>query len=359
MVGQLNSQVNASLCMLDYSNNLFASIVFWVSMGIEFSGVLHASYLLNMIVCSLAGKPVESKEPPKKAVAFAFFWLRVLMSVGLLCFAIAVTMVALFQGKTTVWEGIPPAAAVCIFLILLCVVGMLEAMQISFFALSKLRRSEHGTSIFAKKTSHILFDGDCRNLPGFMVGRQLFVVSCMFFVARVTSLDIAPGETNVFGVSDNVQKLFNTGLLGALITTIVGSIAWQLVASCFPVAFFSSPVTYVFLRIALLLEATGICQGAWVIADIHKAIAGFKRDEEYIGTAEERAGKNMGDDINVLEDHMGPGHMVKLPAFMDDAPADLQDLMKSDPNVAKYIASMKDNNGDTTSNGDNSTDIDV
>ena len=73
MVGQLNSQVNATLCMLDYSNNAFALIVFWVSMGIEFSGVLHASYLLNMIVCYLAGKPVESKEPPKNAVAFAFF----------------------------------------------------------------------------------------------------------------------------------------------------------------------------------------------------------------------------------------------------------------------------------------------
>lgn len=352
MVGQLNGQVNASLCMLDYINNFFMAAVFWVAMAIEFSGVLHASYLLNMIVCYIAGKPVESKEPPKNAVSLVFFWARIAMSVGLLCYAFAVTLTALFQGKTTVWESIPPAAAVVLFFILLCVVGMLEAMQIAFFAMTKLRRCEHGNNIFAKKTSHLLFSGDCRNLPGFMVGRQLFVVSCMFFVARVTSLDIQPGEPNMFGVPDGIQKLFNTGLLGALITTIVGSIVWQLVAACFPVAFMESPITYVFLRIALLLEATGICQGAWVIADVHKAIAGFQRDEVYIGTAEERAAKQFGDNPGALDGHVGPGHMVKLPAFMEEAPENLKDLMEADPKVAKFVSNISNmENGDTTTNG--------
>jgi Silicon transporter len=344
MVGQLNSQVNASLCMLDYINNFFASAVFWVCMGIEFTGLLHASYLLQIIVCYLAGKPVESKEPPRSGLMSIFFWVRVLFSVAAVIFSFAVTFSALFQGKTTVWDGIPPAAAMVIFIFLFCVVGMLEAMQVAFFAVSKICAADRGSNVFARKTAHLLFSGSAKNLPGFMVGRQLCVVSCMFFVARVTSVEIAPGETNIFGVSDGVQKLFDTGLLGALALTVVGSISWQLVASCFPIAFMCSPITYILLRICLLLEGTGLCQGAWVIADAHKAIAGFKRDEEYIGTAEERAGLSMQDDNTKLE--LGPGHIVKLPNFIDHAPPSLQALAESDPNVAKFVSGLTVANGD-------------
>merc|ERR1712127_1179184 len=227
----------------------------WVAMGIEFSGLLHTSCLIPLAA---------------------------------LGFCIAVTMVALFDNKTTMWEGVPPGIAVIIFFILMCVVGMLEGMQIAFFAVAKLQPSERGSSTFATKTCDLLFTGEGNNLPGFMIGRQLCVVSCMFFVARVTSVDVKGGE-NVFGVPDGVQQLFNTGLLGALMLTIIGSISWQLVASAFPIAFLSNPITYVLLRWCLFLESTGICQGAWVLADIHKKIAGFQRDEVYIGTAEERA----------------------------------------------------------------------
>merc|ERR1711976_1010014 len=133
------------------------------------------------------------------------------------------------------------------------------------------------------------------------IGRQLCVVSCMFFIARVTSLNIEPGMgENIFGVSDSIQKFFNLGFLGALITTIVASIAWQLVASAFPIAMLSNPFTYILLRICLFLEAIGICNGAYVIAWIHKKIPGFQRDEFYIGTAEERREKAMADDKSAL-----------------------------------------------------------
>jgi hypothetical protein len=60
-----------------------------------------------------------------------------------------------------------------------------------------------------------------------------------------------------------------------------------------------------------MLEATGLCQGAWVLAALHKSIAGFKRDEVYIGTAEERRAKKMGDDTGRVR--TGPGHALKLP----------------------------------------------
>merc|ERR1711862_689731 len=90
--------------------------------------------------------------------------------------------------------------------------------------------------------------------------------------------------------------------------------------------------------IALFLEGTGLCSGAWVLAGIHKKISGFQRDEVYIGTAEERAAKNMGDDENVL--HVGMGHAVKLPGFFDNAPKELQELMEKDASIHQYISSV-------------------
>jgi hypothetical protein len=127
MIGQLNSQVNASHCMLDYINNYFALFTIWVAMAIEFSGLLHASYVVHMIVSKLAGKPVESFEDPRTPQQEIFFWLRCLLSITILGFCVAVTVVALFDGQTTMWEGVPPAVAIIIFLVLMCVVGMLEA----------------------------------------------------------------------------------------------------------------------------------------------------------------------------------------------------------------------------------------
>merc|ERR1719384_1152745 len=190
--------------------------------------------------------------------------------------------------------------------------------------------------MWAKKTCNLLYSGTGNNLPGFMVGRQLCVVSCMLFIARVTSVKVKKdGSENIFGASQGWQELFNTGLLGAFITTIVASISWQLVASAFPIAFLSNPITYILLRWCLFLEATGICQGAWVIAAVHRKISGFQRDEVYIGTAEERAKQDMGDDA--AQPPLGAGHPVKLPNFKDGAPSALQKLVAQDSAVERYM----------------------
>mmetsp|Transcript_16774 Transcript_16774/g.24451 ORF Transcript_16774/g.24451 Transcript_16774/m.24451 type:complete len:494 (+) Transcript_16774:71-1552(+) len=338
MVGQLNSQVIASLCMLDYTNTYSALATLWVAMFIEWTGLLHSSYLISMLVSALAGKPVESKEPPRDLGGNITFWVKCLYSLALLVFCFAVTLVALFDGKTTMWEGVPPIVAVIIFFILMSVVGMLEGMQIAFFAVAKVEDSERGEAKFAKMTCDILFGGTGNNLPGFMIGRQLCVVSCMFFIARVTSVSIPDGENNIFGVSDGLQEFFNTGLLGAIITTIVGSITWQLVAAAFPLAFLANPLTYILLRICLFLEATGICSGAWVIAAVLKKLIGYQRDEIYIGTAEERAKMDMADNETLL--NLGTGHVLKLPGFYESAPEALRDLLIEDEGVADYVKSV-------------------
>ena len=177
-----------------------------------------------------------------------------------------------------------------------------------------------GTSFW----SELLFNNNAHGLAAFMVGRQLCVVSCMFFIARVTGIKLEEGEENIFGVSDGLQNFFNTGLLGALIVALIGSIPWRLLGSAFPMFFVNNPIVYVFLRICLFLEMTGICAGAFVLAAIHKKLAGFQRDEVYIGTAEERAKKGLADDE---DDNRSTGsHMYPPVMNMQNTPDDLDEL---------------------------------
>ena len=308
-IGQLASQVNASHCMLDFINNYFALFTLYIALAIEFSGLLHAVYVVQMFFRYVSGKEFKSNEENRSDFQDMFFYGRVYMSLTILGFSFAVTLKALFDGNTTMWESVPPAASVVLFFVLMAIVGMLEGMQIAFYAVAKLAKDEQDKHPVAMKTCDLLFKGEGRNLPGFMIGRQICVTMCFFFIARVTTInvDVDAGEDTIFGVSNGAQRFFNTGLLGALITTIVGSLSWQLVASTFPVAFLSNYCVYILLRFCLLLEATGVCSASWVLAWLEKRVWGFKVDEEYIGTPEERAERNQQDNEETLD--VNPGHL--------------------------------------------------
>ena len=159
------------------------------------------------------------------------------------------------------YPSVSEGASVFLFFFLMCIVGMLEGMQIAFFAVAKLPESERGTSLFGRKTCALLFKGNGQNLPGFMIGRQLTVVASFFIVASITSMNIQPGnpDGNIFGVSDGAQAFLNLGFHAAVITTILASITWQLAASAFPIAFLNNPVTYILLCFALFLDWIGLC----------------------------------------------------------------------------------------------------
>lgn len=335
MIGQLNTQVNASVCMIDFINNWFSWFTYWGCIFVEFTGFVHFSYAIAMLVGIMAGKPVESKDGPRSPLNALFFWLRVLFSFGLLGFSLVITLAALFEGKTTMWESVPAWLAVILFFTLMSVVGMLEGMQIAFFWVAKLTKEERGTNRWALSTCDILYERrGGLNLPGFMIGRQLCVVTCFFVVARVTTQNVEEDDDNVMGIPDGLQSFLNLGFQGALLTTILGSITWQLVAAVFPVAFLSNPVTYILLRICLFLEGTGICNGAWVLAGIFKQIFGYQKDEVYIGTADERKARGMKDDSKRVID------MPALSGF-GDVPKALRDLAESDPAVGEYLKKVQ------------------
>lgn len=287
MIGQLATQINAATCMLDFINTYFMLFTAYISLAIDFSGLLHSVYLVKIVFSKITGAPIESNEPPRTAVQNVFFWARVLMSCAILGFSLAVTLVALFDGKTGMWDGVSSYVSILIFFLLTIVVGMMEGMQIAFFATLNMPIEELENHKLAAKVCRLVFSGS--NLQAFLVGRQIFVASCMFVIARITSPKYEEGDKNIFDVSDQFQTFLNLGLTGAIITTILGSLAWRTIASSFPIAFLSNPLIYIIVRVCLCLEASGLCTAAWLLAWIQKKIMRYRLDKEYIGTPEDRA----------------------------------------------------------------------
>ena len=108
-------------------------------------------------------------------------------------------------------------------------------------------------------------------------------------------------------------------------------------------AFLSTPITYILLRICLFLESTGICTGAWVLASIHKKIAGFKVDEVYVGTAEERAAMQKADKDQVSSvGHMYPASMKQDKKMtMDEIMEAEHDLKEQQRLIQERLADLE------------------
>jgi len=281
MLGQLTSQVSAASCMLDFINNHFMLLTTYISLGIEMSGVLHAVYLVQYFFSAVTGIGIDSDEPPRSPTASLFFWFRVFASSALLVFAFVVTVSALFLGKTTMWGGVPPAVSIVLLIFLMCFVGMMEGLQIAVFAVLNIPGAEMENHKRAAQTCQLILEG--KNLQSFLIGRQMCVTISMFLVAHITSCEVESDEDTILGVSRSVQLVFNTGILGAIITTIVASLAWRIMASSFPIAFLSNPLIIYCIHLCLFLEALGVCSAAWFLSLVQKRVVGYQEDSLYIG----------------------------------------------------------------------------
>ena len=197
--------------MIDYIKNYFALLTLYTAIFIKFTGVMHSAYLIQYAMTA-SGKTILSNEKVMSGFTKAFFWARVLMSLTILGFCITVVMVALFNGQTMFsvkYPSINPPLAVVMFIFFMFIVGCLEGMQVAFFTVSKLHMDEHGTNWFGKKTSEILFGGNERNFPGFMIGRQLLVASCFFMVGQLQALISSPARGTTSSVSLTVHRSFS------------------------------------------------------------------------------------------------------------------------------------------------------
>jgi Silicon transporter len=113
----------------------------------------------------------------------------------------AVTLTALFNGQTKMYTDFPSAVSVILFFVLMGFVGMMEGIQISFFAVVNLTSEElKNDKIFAANCEIASVE---RIWEHFLIGRQICVTCCMFVVARITTLDVdaAAGDPTIVGVN--------------------------------------------------------------------------------------------------------------------------------------------------------------
>jgi hypothetical protein len=159
-------------------------------------------------------------------------------------------------------------------------------------------------------------------------------VSCLHVLSLLASLldvDVDAGEETL-GRLRRLAKVLQHRSLGAIITMSI-----YRMAACgvgLPIAFLSnlSP-TSSFASVSL--EATGICS-AWVLAWVNKTVAGYQRDEVYIGTAENALLRTT---LTMTNSYMGPGHPRKLPGFTGERPQLCSDEVRCiRPGVPRFYA---------------------
>ncbi len=279
VIGQLTSQVNAAVSLLDFINNYFMLFSTYLSLWIEFSGLLHSVYIVQIVFAYLSGTKIKSNEPERGFFGKLFFWFRVLVSTLILGFCLAIILQALFDGNSGMWKGVPSWASVIFFITLNCLTGLMDGMQIAAFALMNIPDDELRHHSVAYTNCKLMFTG--QNLQSFLIGRQIFVASLMFIVARIASIG-GPEDYRIFGAPTSLQSFYNTGILGSVVLTILGSLVWRIIASSYPLAFMSNPIVYLIIRVCLLMEGSGICSSSWGLARVHRYIAGFQRDEVYL-----------------------------------------------------------------------------
>jgi CBS domain containing-hemolysin-like protein len=195
-------------------------------------------------------------------------YVRFVFSAALLTFSAVVTCYAILEQKTAFWNSVPGWAALIIFVVALFFLAVMEGLQI---ALVELKRQEPESFRVshprAYRIGELASKGD--NVERFLLGRQVFVVCLVFFVAKLTTIHSTGGDF-LFPVHPVIQVIFlETGLLACVLVVIVSQLLPQIIASKYPVQFMQLEIVMKPALLACLaLEATGITHMCWVFATL-------------------------------------------------------------------------------------------
>ena len=325
VLGQLALQINAANCMLDYMNGYAMLVSTYLALAVEGSGICHVVYLVQRIVQAIhryknkraaaaaareavgldkrestaspssvdlgaitvdaAATITTTTKPQRSKTALSWtniaFWFRILLSTSLLCFALVTVFVATFHGDTKMVSGVPGWASLLLFVFLILLVGMFDALQIALMAVVHIPQDQLEHCPTALANTKYVIQGN--RLQSFLLGRQIGQTVVQFWLARLTTLNIPlEDDRNIWGVPDMVQKLFNGGLLGAIIATVLASLIWRVLASEFPLAFLNLPIAKPIIWLCLEAEHTGVINIAWSLAALHRRVTGLRPDQEYL-----------------------------------------------------------------------------
>lgn len=255
----------------------------------EFTGLMHFVYLIQKALVEYKGTPEAKKKQVENQGNPIAFWGRVLISTVVLALSLATVIESLFNGDTnfaSLLPGMPDWSGFIFFIVLLCVVCSTEGLQVALFAMQKMDPEEFKAVPSADANAAVAFAGT--NLQGFLIGRQVLTAMSMFMLSNIASVqaDLTDDDGNprtVFGVSEGFSAgLLETGLLGALVLTILGSLSGQVMASAFPLGFCGFPGMWIVLYACLLVEFIGLTHIAWPLADWIQAAMGDKMQDDEV-----------------------------------------------------------------------------
>jgi len=206
---------------------------------------------------------------------------RFIFSLALLLFSGVVVCYSIVEQKTSMWKEVPGWASLLIFIFVLWLLGVMEGLQI---ALVELKRQNPETYKETYPTAYRLGQqasmGD--NIEKFLMGRQVFVVCCVFFAAKLTTIHGRDddGSEFLFYVPAWVQAVFlETGLLACVVVVIVAQLMPQIVASLYPVQFLELVVMKPAYYACIFLEFCGFTHFCWVLAAGMAWIFRMKKEE--------------------------------------------------------------------------------
>jgi hypothetical protein len=354
--GQLIAVINSAHNMLDFINNWCMVVSAYLALLVEWSGILHAVYLVQILFAMLvdrskkaadlnnkkneknnldilAEKPSDMTEKRSESTLPMgdrsstspssnseessvddddvmpaptsnkpfwrrfMFWIRVVFSVSMCIFSLVVISVALVQGDTKIRSNIPVPVSFLSLITLYLLSGFMEALLIAFFAVKHIDKAKFEANPTARRNCEFFFSGsqgmkdnnhelNNKKFQAFLAGRQTTQTVIMFMIARIININMKEEGETLFGVPSLVQAiLFKSGLLNALVSTILASLMWRVTANYFPMFYLGSPISIWIMRFGLLVDGTGLCDSAWILAKIPAVIVGYKPDEYYIAKA--------------------------------------------------------------------------
>jgi len=246
---------------------------YWTSavpaLALERTGVVHCAYVIKDLFARVSGMSMDPKTVMPKNVLYI---IRAVFSVCLVLFFSVCIFKGIFdkQMHTSIeagWSNVPPWALVLILVLVLCIVGLCEGLQIAAVKLMSVPKKDLEdlySHPIGRRSITMLRRGN--NLKSFLVGRQLFVASIYVIVAHVTTFSGSDGHMingNFWNFSPAViAVLLQSGFAGAIFLTNVAILSCRTAASCFPQAFLKNPVVYALLCIILAADFSGVVASA-------------------------------------------------------------------------------------------------
>jgi len=205
-------------------------------------------------------------------------YLRFVFSFVLLIFSGTVTCYAILEQKTNMWKAVPGWASLIIFIVVLYLLGVMEGLQIALVELKRQQPESYKNSHpAAYRLGQLAMQGD--NVERFLMGRQVFVVTLVFFAAKLTTIHGNSESGFLFYVPDWVQALFlETGLLACVVVVIIAQLMPQIVASLYPTQFLELLVMRPAYWACIVLETSGITHICWVLAWVMSMAFGMEKE---------------------------------------------------------------------------------